>query len=125
MRLTVVEGEFGVARLGPNDPAPDWAVQGAVSSITRTAEELSMVCAAEAIPAGVRAKRGWRCLRAVGRLDFSTTGILASISDPLAAAKISIFVISTYDTDYVLVPGQALATAVECLRAAGHEVSVG
>ena len=122
MRLAVVEGEFGVARLHADDPAPGWAQSGSITSLTRTADELSVVCAAAAIPGGVRAERGWRCLQVVGPLDFSLTGILASIVDPLAAAKVSVFTLSTYDTDYVLVRGQSLGTALECLREAGHEV---
>ncbi|MBZ5536849.1 MAG: ACT domain-containing protein [Acidobacteriia bacterium] len=122
MRLEVLQGEFGVARLDPNEATPAWAAQGIISSVTRTAEDLSVVCDAGAIPAGVKAERGWRCLRVTGRLDFSLTGILASIAGPLAVAKVSIFAISTYDTDYVLVPGEAMTRAIECLRAAGHEV---
>jgi hypothetical protein len=122
MRLAVLPGEFGVARLDATDPTPGWAAQGSLCSVTRTAEELSVVCAAEAIPAGVRAERGWRCLRVAGPLSFSLTGVIASIADPLAAAGLSIFVISTYDTDFVLVRGQTLGGAIECLRGAGHEV---
>jgi hypothetical protein len=122
MRLAVLQGEFAVARPGADEPTPSWATQGSISSVTRTAEELSVVCAAESIPAGVRAEQGWRCLRVVGRLDFSLMGVLASIAGPLAVAKVSIFAISTYDTDYVLVRGQALGRTIECLRAAGHEV---
>jgi hypothetical protein len=122
VRLAVLEGEFGVARLHADDPAPGWAREGSITSLTRTADELSVVCAAEAIPAGVRAERGWRCLRVVGPLDLSLTGILASIVGPLAAAKVSVFTLSTHDTDYVLVRGQSLGTVLECLRAAGHEV---
>jgi hypothetical protein len=122
VRLALVEGEFGVARLAADDPAPDWAAQGSFTSLTRTADELSVVCAAAAIPAGFRAERGWRCLRVVGPLDLSMTGVLSSIVGPLAAAEISVFTLSTYDTDYVLIREQRLAAAVDCLRAAGHEV---
>jgi uncharacterized protein len=121
MRLAVVEGEFGVARLAANDPAPEWA-HGSITCLTRTADELSIVCAAGAIPVAVRAERGWRCLRVVGTLDFSLTGVLSSIVGPLAAANISVFALSTYDTDYLLVRGQRLAAAIDALRAAGHEV---
>ena len=123
MKLVVLEDELAVARLPATDPTPAWAAQGSISSVTRTAEELSVVCAAAAIPANVPAERGWRCLRVAGRLDFSLTGVLASIAGPLAAAKVSIFAVSTYDTDYVLVREQAVAAAIECLSAAGHEVS--
>jgi uncharacterized protein len=122
MKLVVLEDELAVARLGATDPIPAWAAQGNFSSVTRTAEELSVVCAAEIIPASVQAERGWRCFRVAGRLDFSQTGVLASIAGPLAAAKVSIFAVSTYDTDYVLVRDHAMTAAIECLSAAGHEV---
>ena len=122
MKLLVLDDELGIARLDATDPTPAWAAQRSLSSVTRTAEELSIVCAAAAIPAGVKAVRGCRCLRVAGRLDFSLTGVLASIAGPLAAVKVSIFVVSTFDTDYVLVPGESFAAATEALEAAGHEV---
>jgi hypothetical protein len=122
MRLSLIEGELGVARLAAEDPAPAWSQSGSITSLTRTADEFSVVCAASAIPPGVHAERGWRCLRVAGPLDFSLTGILASILAPLAAAKVSVFTLSSYETDYVLVRSHSLETAIECLRAAGHEV---
>jgi uncharacterized protein len=122
MRLAVLPDEFAIVRLSADEPTPAWATQGAISSVTRTPEELSVVCAAGALPAGVQAERPFRCLRIVGRLDFSLTGVLASITVPLAAAKVSIFAISTYDTDYVLVREDSLDAAITCLRTAGHEV---
>jgi hypothetical protein len=122
MTLVVLEDELAVARLDANDSIPPWAEQGSLSSVTRTPEELSVVCGATAVPTGVRAVRGWRCLRVAGPLDLSLTGVLASIAGPLAAAGVSLFAVSTYDTDYVLVREQSLARAIERLRAAGHEV---
>jgi hypothetical protein len=122
VKLVLLDGEFAVARLPGDEATPAWAAEGSLSSVTRTAEELSVVCAASAVPAGVRAERGWRCLRVAGRLDFSLTGVLASIAAPLAAAEVSIFAVSTYDTDYVLVREESLGAAVDRLRVAGHEV---
>ena len=122
MQLIVLEGELAVARLDAAEPIAEWAQQGPISSITRTADELSVVCAAAAVPAGVRAEAGWRCLRVAGPLDFSLTGVLASIASPLAAAKISIFAIATFDTDYILVRATTLAAAIACLEDAGHHV---
>ena len=122
MKLVVLEEDLAVARLEATAPIPEWVASGSLSSVTRTAEELSVVCAAAAIPAGVQAARGWRCLRVAGRLDFSMTGVLASIAGPLVAADVSIFAVSTYDTDYVLVHGERLTAAIEALRAAGHDV---
>ena len=122
MRLAVLHGDLAVARLAPDQPVPIWAADATFSSVTRTPEELSVVCAAEAVPEGVTVERGFRALRVVGRLDFALTGVLASIAGPLAAAKVSLFVVSTYDTDYVLVQGQSLRGAVEALRGAGHDI---
>ena len=122
MKLVVLDDEFAVARLGPADPTPAWVAEGRLSSVTRTPEELSVVCVAAAVPTNVQAERGWRCLRVAGRLDFSLTGVLASIAVPLAVAELSIFVVSTYDTDYVLVRQESLMAAIGCLTAAGHEV---
>lgn len=114
--------EIAIARLGAADPVPSWAGAAAISSITRTAEELSIVSASRAIPPQVQAERGWRCLRVAGTLEFSMTGVIASLAAPLAAAGVSIFAISTYDTDYILVRDSALQTAIACLIAAGHHV---
>lgn len=123
MRLTLLPGEFGIARLGPGEAVPEWATRGGFTSITRTADELSVVCAVQGIPARVLAARGWRCIRVLGRMDFSLTGVLESLARPLAAARVSIFAVSTYDTDYLLVQEHALGRAIECLRAAGHEIT--
>jgi hypothetical protein len=123
VKLVVLEDELAVARLDASESIPAWGLGGSFSSITRTPEEVSIVCAAAAVPAGIRAERGWRSLRVAGRLDFSLAGVLASIASPLAAADVSIFAVSTYDTDYVLVRQQSLPTAIASLRTAGHEVT--
>lgn len=111
-----------MARLEADAPTPAWAARGGFSSITRTADELSVICAAEVIPPDVKAERGWRCLAVVGPLDFSLTGVLASIMAPLATAGVSILSVSTHDTDYVFVRAPTLRAAIEHLRAAGHEI---
>jgi hypothetical protein len=118
----VLPGTFAVARMEPGAAVPPWAAEGMVSSVTRTPDELSIVCADEAVPPDVRAERGWRAIRVAGTIDFALTGILASILSPLGAAKVSIFAVSTYDTDCVLVHAYELASALEALRRAGHRV---
>ena len=92
-------------------------------SITRTAEELSVVCSPEAVPEGVSHEPGWRALTVDGPLDFSLTGVLASLAGPLAEAGIPIFVVSTYDTDWLLVQAERLDAAVAVLRARGHDIT--
>ena len=98
-----------------------WAT-GRFVSITRTSDELSIVCAERDVPLGVKVDRGWRALKIEGPLDLSLTGVLASIAVPLAEAKINIFAISTFDTDYVLVKADRVAEAIGVLRNAGHYV---
>ncbi len=122
LRLDPLEGSFAVCRLAPDAPLPAWAASGPFVSITRTADELSVVCREDVIPDGVRCERGWRCLRVAGTLDFSLVGVLASLLGPLAEAGISVFVVSTFDTDYVLVKATNFEQAVGVLRRAGHTV---
>ena len=122
MKLIVLPQEFAVARFGPSDAIPAWATQAPMFSATRTSDELSIVCTASHLRPQVHAERGWRCLRVAGTIDFAATGVLASIAGPLANAGVSIFAISTYDTDYVLVRAHALPAAIAVLTAAGHEV---
>lgn len=121
--LLPVAGRFAVCRLDPGTDLPAWA-RGAFVSVTRTAVELSVVCPEDAVPPDVRAERGWRCLRVVGTLDFGMVGVLAGLVGPLAAAGVSVFVVSTFDTDYLLVKDQDLWRAAEVLRNAGHAVRV-
>lgn len=121
MRLDVLEGEYAIARLAPDAAVPDWARPDGIVSITRTADELSIVC--RAIPENVSANRGWRCLKVRGPLDFSLTGVLASIAAPLADAAVPIFAISTFETDYVLIPQAHLDQALRALAGAGHKLA--
>jgi hypothetical protein len=120
LELRILPEVLAVCRLEPSAPVPPWAERGAFRCQTRTATELSIVCSDGAVPPGVASSSGWRAIAVAGTLDFALTGILASLAEPLAAADISIFVVSTYDTDYLLVKDAALARSVEVLTAAGH-----
>lgn len=122
LQLEIVPGRLAICRLDPTAAIPDWALKGAFSSITRTPEELSIVCAEDAAPLNVLATRGWRGLRVAGTLDFALTGVLAGLAQPLAEAGVSIFAISTYDTDYLLVEHSNLERAVAVLKHAGYQV---
>ena len=119
--LSVLPETFAICRLAPATPIPKWALDS--FSITRTRDELSIVCAQRDVPAGIRCERDWRALKVDGTLDFALTGILASLAAPLADAGISIFAISTYDTDYLLVKETNLPRAVQVLFAAGHKIN--
>lgn len=102
---------------------PPWTDSpGTLLSVTRTPDEVSIVCDATLPPAEARAERGWSCLRVLGPLDFALVGILASITSALASAGISLFALSTYDTDYVLVRTSSIEDAIVALTAAGHSV---
>jgi hypothetical protein len=123
--LEILPYRLAVCRLAHDVPPPDWAQSSRFSSVTRTGDELSIVCEESTVPDSVRAERGWRSLKVQGPLDFSLTGILASIAAPLAEAGISVFAVATFDTDYVLVRDSSLAAAVSALRGAGHQIAVG
>jgi hypothetical protein len=122
LTLHLLPGEFAVCRLAPAEPVPAWAGSVVFSSITRTADELSLVCPAGPVPAGIRAERDWRLLKIAGPLDFGAVGILASITTPLAQAGISVLGMGTFDTDYVLVKAARLDKTIHVLGAAGHTV---
>ena len=122
LTLVPMTGMLAVCKL-PNDASiPDWAVRGVFFSITRTDEELSVVCDQDVVPEGVRCDMGWRCLRVGGTLDFSVVGVLASLAGPLAGAAVSVFVLSTFDTDYLLVKEQDFERAVLELVRQGHSI---
>src|SRR6185295_5567551 len=113
---------YAVVRLPASEPIPAWAGSGSFSSITRTPDELSIVCVESAVPAGARTVGGMRLLGVQGPLDFALTGVIASLAGPLAAAGVSVFVVATFDTDYLLIRDSDAARAVAALRAAGHRV---
>ncbi len=124
LNLLLLPELFAVCRLSGDAELPGWAIESDFFSITRTADELSVVCRQANMPAGVQAEREWHCLQVAGTLDFALTGILASLAVPLAEARIGIFAISTFDTDYLLVKEAALDAAVTVLRDAGHYVEM-
>src|SRR5689334_9671045 len=99
LALRVLPERFAVCRIGKDDPAPSWASAGGFFSITRTADELSIVCPEQVVPQGVRCENGWGCLQVAGTLALSMVGVLASLATPLAEVGISVFAISTFDTD--------------------------
>ena len=123
LRLTLLDGEVAVWRLGPDSPQPLLEANSFLS-VTRTAEELSIVSSSAEVPADVRVENGWRCLKVEGPLAFEMTGVLAAISAPLANAEIPIFVVSTFDTDYLLVKAEDLEQACGILGGQGHTVDV-
>lgn len=125
MKLTfiVLDDGFTIHRFPPDRPVPPRVWDGPFCAVSRTEEELSVVCRSALSLDSEKAEPGWSCLKVAGPLDFSLTGILAEISAVLADAEISIFAVSTFDTDYVLVKSDQLALAESALTTAGHTIS--
>lgn len=124
LRLDLLPGRYAVCRRGPDDLLAALPRSGDFLSVTRTADELSIVLPEAEVGAGVRAERGWRVLRVAGPLELSQVGVLAALAAPLAQDGVSIFAVSTFDTDYLLVKEDDLERAREALSAAGHTVVV-
>ena len=125
LKFRRITGSFAVCQLPPDAALPDWALGGAVTSVTRTADEFSIVCPSDAVPEGVKAEKGWICFELGGPFPFSQTGVLESFIDPLAERGVPIFAISTFDTDYVLVKDEFIGAALGALQGAGHELLPG
>jgi hypothetical protein len=122
LRLALLPEPVAICRLPPTASPPAWATAATHWSMTRTPEELSIVCPEIVVPLDVEASRGWRALRVEGPVPLDQTGVLASVTTPLAAAHVSMLVIATYETDYVLIPAAQRNAAIAALDAAGHEV---
>jgi hypothetical protein len=123
LSLSILPNNFAICRLDKGAGIPDWALASSFFSLTRSAEELSVVCPQNLVPEGIRRNAGWRCLKVEGPLDLSATGVLASLTNPLAQEGISVFAVSTYDTDYLLVKKKDLKKAVIVLSRNGHQIS--
>ena len=122
MTLQQLHGSYAICRLSPAEALPSWVARSEFFSITRTPAELSVVCDAAAVPSDVKTDAPWLALTVLGPLDLNITGVLSGLSTPLAAAGVSIFAVSTFDTDYLLVRQRDGDRARHVLREAGHEV---
>jgi uncharacterized protein len=120
--LSMIPEILTVCKFAPDATVPTWAMGGGFWSVTRTPEELSIVATRNLVPAGVRAEGAWRALKVEGPIPFSTVGVLASLADPMARAGISVFAVSTFDTDYLLVAAERLEAAIAALSDAGHTI---
>lgn len=122
LALTLLPGRYAVAQLPAGAALPAWWPTGGMRHASWTDGELSLVCEEQHVPEDVRCQRGWRMFKLQGPFDFALTGILKAVLDPLAAAGVGIFALSTYDTDYVLVQAHQLEQAVSALLGAGHHL---
>jgi len=123
MKLTAVPGIFAVSRINPGEAIPKWATDSEFFSINKTDGELSVVCEEAKVPEDIQSEKNWKLFKVEGPLGFGLTGILDSIAHPLAQARISIFAISTYDTDYVMVKSSDFDSARKALQNSGITIS--
>src|SRR5712692_7262823 len=120
--LSLLPHKYAVCQFHPDKHIPYWALLGDFVSLTRTHEELSIVCQQDYVPGDIEAERGWRCVQVQGAFDFSAAGVHASLAIPLAEADISVLAIATYATDYLLLKEQDVERALLVLEQAGHSI---
>lgn len=120
LQLSLLPEKYAIVGLSAHADLPVWATQGPFFSVTRTSEEISIVVEESRVPAGIQSQAGWRVIKVHGPFVLSEVGVLAALAGPLAAAKISLFVLSTFDTDYLLISSENLDAAVSVLEHAGH-----
>jgi hypothetical protein len=122
LSLSLSPHKYAVCQFHPDKHIPYWALLGDFVSLTRTHEELSIVCQQDYVPGDIEAERGWRCVQVQGAFDFSAAGVHASLAIPLAEADISVLAIATYATDYLLLKEQHVERALQVLEQAGHTI---
>jgi uncharacterized protein len=122
LKFRRLPGPYAIVRLAPESPIPNWATKGDFTSVSRSAEELSIVCPADSLPAEVQSKHRWICCKLEGPFPFSQTGVLVSFIEPLSDNGVPIFAISTHDTDFVLVQEEFAGVTLQALNEAGHEL---
>jgi hypothetical protein len=122
LSLKILPDRMAVCRFDPSAPVPDWIDRSGFFSITRTEEELTIVCAETLVAKGTTSEIGWRCFKVEGPIDLSEIGIIFSLTQPLAKSAVSVFVLSTFDTDYLMVKEKDLSKTIDVLTVAGHQV---
>jgi uncharacterized protein len=123
LKFLWLKGPYAIVRLAGDATVPEWATKGDFTSITRTADEVSIVCLLENLPRDLHSSHRWQCFKLEGPFPFSQIGILLSFIEPLSSAGIPIFAISTFDTDHVLIPDEFADVALDAVRRAGHELT--
>jgi hypothetical protein len=121
--FSILEGKFCIAKLPLGADLGSWEGHGAFCSVTHSDDEISIVCEEAAAPPFAEIERTWRCLKVQGPLDFSLQGVLLSLLQPLAEAGIGVFVMSTFDTDYIVLKQLHLQQAIAALEEAGHRLT--
>jgi len=119
VNLKIIDGIYSVCRLLSSSSVPYWVHQSFFYSVSKSDDELSIVCEQKFVPENIKVEKNWGLIKVEGPLDFSLTGILSSLAEPLAKNNISIFAISTFDTDYLLVKLESLPSAKAVLGHSG------
>jgi len=122
LKFRWIPGPYAIVRLAPDAAIPEWASRGEFTSISRSSEELSIVCPADNLPGDVNTPHHWVCLKLEGPFPFSQTGVLLSFIAPLSNNCVPIFAVSTYDTDYVLIQEEFEGAALNLLQKSGHQL---
>lgn len=122
LKFIVLEGSYSLCRLLADEAIPSWIFASPFYTISKSPEELSIVCESKYIPGNIQQSNGWKLLKIDAVLDLSLTGITAKFSKPLAEGGVNFCVIATYDTDYVMVPEEKLFLATEALQKEGFLV---
>ena len=120
LQLSTLPELYAIVGLSQGAQLPAWATQGSFFSVTRTSDELSIIVEESHVPAGLHVQGGWRVIKVHGPFMLSEVGVLASLVGPLAAARVSVLTIATFDTDYLLVASENLGAAISTLERAGH-----
>lgn len=123
LKLSLLKDMYAICVYPHIASIPEWALMTSLCSITRTEKELTIVCPQGVVPAGNECDKNWRCFRIEGSFDFNQIGVISSLATPLAEGGISIFVVSTYDTDYILVKEEKVGHAITVLTNDGHLIS--
>lgn len=124
LRFRILDGTYSVVRLPPDADLPEWATRSAFFSVTRTSDELSIICSESLVAPTTKGEGGWRCIGLIGPFAFGAIGIAADITSTLAKAGVSLLLVSTFDTDYVLLRADNLERGVAALVDAGHTFPV-
>jgi hypothetical protein len=122
--LSILPYKLAICRLEPGADLPDWFFHLPFWSATFTGEEISIIVPEENVPANCQSENHWSCLKVHGPLDFGLTGILASLTSPLAEAGIPVFALSTFETDYLMIKDSDLEETIAVLRNQGHQIII-
>ncbi len=122
LKFRCLQSTYAIVKVEADSPVPDWTARGEFTSVTRTRDELSIVCPADHLPPEVKSTHRWTCLKLEGPFPFELTGVLLSFLEPLSSNGIPIFAVSTFDTDYVLIQEEYAGMALNELQRAGHEL---